>query len=328
MDPSAEAPLDFDVVAAELLTALRGRRSQLAWSRRLGYHSNVAYAWESGRRSPTAAEALRAAARAGVDLRTRLGAFLGAPPPWFTELDPATPEAVARLLVTLRGSVSNAELARRAGLSRLSVQRWLAAQTEPRLGDFLRLVQAASLRAVDFVAALVDPAALPSIGPLWRQLDARRRSAFELPWTQAVLRALELRDYTALPEHQPGWIAARLGLSPAEEARCIEGLAASGQAAWTGTHYRPTVMTVDTRGGPELSRRIKSHWTEVAKERIDAACPGQFSYNVFVVSNADFERIRELQRSYFQALRSIVAESEPGERVAVVNVQLFALDPD
>ena len=38
--------LDFEQIARELLVALRGKRSQTAWSRRLGYKSNVAYAWE------------------------------------------------------------------------------------------------------------------------------------------------------------------------------------------------------------------------------------------------------------------------------------------
>ena len=47
--------LDFERLSRELLVALRGQRSQVQWSRRLGYRSNVAYAWESGRRWPNAA---------------------------------------------------------------------------------------------------------------------------------------------------------------------------------------------------------------------------------------------------------------------------------
>ena len=34
--------LDFDALARELLAALLGKRSQTAWSRRLGYQSTVA----------------------------------------------------------------------------------------------------------------------------------------------------------------------------------------------------------------------------------------------------------------------------------------------
>lgn len=320
------AGMDFEQVARELLVALRGRRSQVAWSRRLGYRSNVAYAWESGSRSPTAAETLRAARRAGVDLGAALERFYGRAPPWLDGLDPATPEAVARLLEDLRGSTSIADLARRSGLSRYSLSRWLGGHTQPRLADFLCVVEAASVRLVDFVAVLVDPATLPSLATLWARVEARRRGAAEHPWTQAVLRALELEDYQRLPGHVPGWIAARLGLAPDEEERCLRFLADTGQIVAVGGKWQVEALAVDTRRHPDIGRRLKAHWTRVAADRIEAGAPGQFSYNVFSVSEADFERIRELHLAYFHALRAIVAASQPGERVAVANVQLFALD--
>lgn len=320
------ARMDYDAIAQQLLVALRGHRSQVAWSRRLGYRSNVAYAWESGRRSPTGAETLRAAVRAGVDLRAGLTRFYGHPPPWLGEGDPARPEAVAAFLEDLRGSASISDLARRSGLSRYAISRWLSGDTEPRLPDLLRLIEAASVRLVDFIAVLVDPAAVPSIATLWARVEARRRGAYELPWTQAVLRALELEGYRALAEHQPGWIAGRLGLAEVEEARCLAFLRDTGQIVWDGTHYGKEALAVDTRREPEVGRRLKAHWTRVAADRVEQGERGQFSYNVFSVSRADFERIRELHLAYFHALRAIVAESEPAECVAVANVQLFALD--
>jgi transcriptional regulator with XRE-family HTH domain len=318
--------MDFDRIARDLLVALRGRRSQVAWSRRLGYRSNVAYAWESGSRSPTAAETFRAARRAGVDLSAALTRFYGRPPGWLDALDPATPEAVARLLDDLRGSTSITDLARRSGLSRYSLSRWLAGQTQPRLAEFLQLVEAASVRMVDLLAVLVDPATMPSVTEFWTRLEARRRGAAEFPWTQAVVRALELDAYRQLPAHEPGWIAARLGMPAEEEERCLAFLCDTGQVTRTGPHYQVEALAVDTRRHPDIGRRLKAHWTRVAADRVEREAPGQFSYNVFTVSEADFERIRELHLAYFHALRAIVAESEPGERVAVANVQLFALD--
>ena len=44
---ASEGKPDIERVARQLLIALRGKRSQVQWSRRLGYKSNVAYAWES-----------------------------------------------------------------------------------------------------------------------------------------------------------------------------------------------------------------------------------------------------------------------------------------
>ncbi|MCK6502780.1 DUF4423 domain-containing protein [Myxococcota bacterium] len=319
--------IDFDQVACELLRALRGRRSQVQWSRRLGYRSNVAWSWEKGRRWPTGAETLRACRRAGVDPADALTRFYGQPPTWLPDVDPATPQAVALLLDDLRGSTTVVELARLAGLSRYSVTRWLSGQTQPRLPDLLRVVEAASTRMVDLVACLVDPLALPSVAPHWRAIQARRRSAAELPWTQAVLRAVELAEYQALPAHEPGWIARRLGIQEEEEARCVAFLRNHGQLIWTGTHFQPQTRAVDTRALPEVGRTLKAHWSRVAADRIEGGRPGQFSYNVFTCSRADLERIRQAHLAYFHALRAIVADSQPDEVVVVANVQLFPLEP-
>lgn len=318
--------MDYDQIARELLRELRGRRSQVAWSRRLGYASNVAYAWESGRRWPTAAETLRACQRSGIDVDAALERFYGRPPPWIGTHESASPEAIAMMLTDLQGQTSVSDLARRAHLSRYRVTRWLSAHTQPRLPDFLRLIEAASVRLVDFVAALVEPTSLPTVAPLWHRLEARRHGAARHPWSQAVLRVLELRDYRALPAHDDGWIAARLGLPTEEVVASMDVLRATGGVRKSGAHFRPEGLAVDTRRHPEVGRKLKVHWSTVAAERIAAEADGQFSYNVFTVSRADFERIRELHLAYFHALRQIVAGSNGDEVVAVANVQLFPLD--
>jgi DNA-binding transcriptional regulator YiaG len=51
--------MDYSTLASELVRAVRGRRAQGTVSQRLGFRSNVLYAWESGRSYPTAAEFLR-----------------------------------------------------------------------------------------------------------------------------------------------------------------------------------------------------------------------------------------------------------------------------
>jgi transcriptional regulator with XRE-family HTH domain len=322
-----DVDLGFDIplVARRFLVALRGQRSQVQWSRRLGYKSNVAYAWESGRRWPTGAETMRAAARSGIDVPAALERFYGASPTHLPD-DPTSPEGVARLLDDLRGRATVAELARRAGVSRYSLTRWLSAQTQPRLPDFLRVLHAASLRLVDFVACFVDPEDIEPLAGAWRALEARRRGAAELPWTQAVLRALELDDYRALDAHRAGWVASRLGIAVQAEEAALSFLVDTGQVRFDGRRYRPESLVVDTRMAPEVGRRLKEHWTGVAAEKLREGAPGQYSYNVFTVSRADLERIREMHLAYFRALRAVAAESDRAEVVAVVNVQLVPLE--
>ena len=317
---------DIDLLATELVRALRGDRSQAQLSRRLGFRSNVLYTWEAGRRWPTAAELMRLANRVRVDPRAAWTRFHRAPPPWLAEADVERPATVARLLDDLRGAVPIAEVARRAGRSRFAVARWLAGDAEPRLPDLLRLIEATSLRLLDWLACFVDVAALPSVAAEWRRLEAERRAAYELPWTQGVLRALELEAYAALAEHDDAWIAARLGLDAPWVREAIGTLEAAGQIARVDGRYALVRSgTTDTRGDPAAGRRLKRHWANVGVDRLEAGAEGLFSYNVFTVSEADLERLRELHRAYFRELRAIVAQSSPAEAVVVANVQLFAL---
>jgi transcriptional regulator with XRE-family HTH domain len=318
--------MDYAQLAREFLRSLRGRRSQVAWSRRLGYRSNVAYSWEKGRRWPTAAEAMRAAERNGVDLRAAFAHFFGrALPDWLDTHNLTTARATAALLDEMRGNTSIVELARRTGFSRFAISRWLTGQTEPKLPDFFCLLEESSTRLVDFVSAIVPATEMPTVEEQVRLAELRRTGAFEMPWTQAVLRCLELESYRATEAHQPGWVGRHLGMRPGDEAECLALLEETGQVAWNGTHYEGRTVAVDTRGRPEIGQRLKIHWTEEGARRIEAGSDGQFSYVVFSVSKEDFEQIRELHLRYFNTLRGIIADSSPNEMVAVANVQLFGL---
>lgn len=318
---------DYPKIAREFLRALRARRSQAAFSRRLGYRTNVAYVWESGRAFPTAAKALAAARRVGIDLRAALRRFYKTPPAWLDETDVATPEGIALLLEDLRGRTSVMELARATGKSRFAVARWLRGDAEPRLPDFLLLVEKTSLRLLDWIACLIDPAALPSLERAWQELEARRRSAYDLPLTQAVLRTLELTSYRALGKHRPGWIAERIGISAEQEREGLELLARTGQIHSKRGRWEPREVTmVDTRRDAEAEHRVKHWWSRLALERLETPESGMLSYNVFAVSESDLARIRELQLAYFRQMRGIIAQSTPSERVVLASLSLVALD--
>lgn len=144
------------------------------------------------------------------------------------------------------------------------------------------------------------------------------------------MRVLELEHYRALPAHEPGWIAARLGIPLQEEERCLEALATSKlirrrQQRWVVEQ----VLTVDTRRNPGAGRSLKRHWAAVAGERLPQLEPGGedlFSYNLFTIAERDWPSFRELHIAYYQELRRLVEASNPAERVVLVNLQLLRLD--
>ncbi|MSQ03107.1 MAG: DUF4423 domain-containing protein [Myxococcales bacterium] len=317
---------DYDTLARELVRALRGPRSQGQLSRRLGCRSNVVYTWEAGLRWPTAAVTMDLAARTRIDVAAAWARFFRSPPSWLLDVDVSRPATLARLLDDLRGAVPIVEVARRAGRSRFAVARWLSGDAEPRLPDFLRLIEATSLRLLDWLACFVDMDALPSVRDDWRRLEAERRAAYEAPWTQAVLRALELAAYARLDEHDDAWVAAQLGTDVPTVAAAIQTLSTAGQLVRRGRCWALVHSgTTDTRRDAASGRRLKAHWAAVGVERLEAGAVGLFSYNVFSVSTSDHARLRDLHSAYFRELRAIVAQSSPGEEVVVANVQLFGL---
>ena len=319
--------MDHAKLASELLKALRGRRSQSAFSRWLGYSSNVQYLWESGRAFPRAARFFEIAERTGRPASRALQQLYPRLPAGLAAADLTQREGIAALLEDLKGNRSVLELARTTRLSRFRLARWIAGTAEPRLPDFLRLLDTMSLRLLDFISGLVDPSELPSAALGWRRLEAARRAAYDSPWSHAVLRALELEAYKNLPEHVPGWIATRIGLTLAQEEESLKLLRDTGQIRRRRGRFEVfETGLVDTRPNPEAARRLREFWAVQAAERVKAQPSGAFAYNLFTVSIADLERIRALHRAYFRELRAIVAQSEPAETLALVTMSLLELE--
>jgi DNA-binding phage protein len=318
--------MDFAQIAAEWLRFIRGKRSQRGFSKRLGYSSNIAYRWEAQVCFPTAAETFALVDSSGKRNRHALAAFFGSASDSSAE-DLATRVGIAQLLTRLRGKTPLVELAKRSGHSRFAIARWLQGTAEPRLPEFLAMVEAISFRCLDFLSHFVALERLPSVADAWQALQAARKAAYDVPWSHAVLRALELTDYTNLGKHRPGWIAERLGVSRKEETRCLEALAAARQIRLhRGLWTIDQTQTIDTRSDRIRARRLKADWLKVALSRLESGVNGVFSYNLMAVSRADLARLREMHIAYFRDMQSLVADSAPSECVVLFNADLFALD--
>lgn len=196
--------MDYLQLSREFLRALRGGRSQTAFSRRLGYTTNVAYGWESGRRAPNTSEVLRAAERLRIDVSGVFERFFHpSPPPELSQFEATSPEFVAAVLRAMRGTSSMQSIAERVGLSRPAVSRILAAKTEVRLPTFFRLVDVLTRRLLDLLSDLVDVSQLPAAGEEWQRIEALRRLAVENPLSEAVPRFLSSTRMPRPPSTPP-----------------------------------------------------------------------------------------------------------------------------
>lgn len=319
--------MDYELAARQLLRALRGSRSQRACNRRLGYSSNVTHAWETGSRQASMTDLFRLARLAGVDAAAAAEGLMRNPRPLGTAeggIDGAT------WLRELMVGWSVSEMARELGCNRNTVARWLRGQTEPRVGELLRLVQVTTQRVLDFVARLVALEHVPAFARHYEDLERQRRIAYEMPWAHAVLHVLELEAYRKLERHEPGFIARLLGISLEQERAALDALMAARQVERVKGRLRPRrVISVDTSKDPVANLRLKAHWARVGSERLGEAALARgalFSHNVFAVSDEGYQQIRRAHLEYYDRLRSIVAEHGSPTRIVLANVQLVPLD--
>ncbi len=307
------------------MRALRAHRSQTMLSRRLGFQTNVVYRWESGRRRLRASDFLRAADRCGVDVGAAVARFFKVPVPASAGADDPE-EAVRALLVQLQGSLSARQLGERIGRSRDAVQRWLSAGAHPSLADVLRVVHTTTHRVSDFVEGFVDPASVPALAESWEQARSHRLSVARAPYAQAFWCALELAEYQDLEQHEPGWLARRLGMPIETETEALQALEAGGHLRRDRGKLHPgSNVVLDLGPMSRDSHRVRHRWLELAAKRQDDGDPGIFSYNLFGCDAPTFGRIRELHNQYFQQVRALVSDCERADDVVLTQLNLFRL---
>jgi DNA-binding transcriptional regulator YiaG/transcriptional regulator with XRE-family HTH domain len=317
--------LDWNTIAAEWVRAVRGKRSQAAFSRHLGYRSSVVHRWESGAAAPSAARWLAICAQQGKDVRAVYADFFLRAPSWLGSHEPTSHEAVAAFLRQLQGKMSLVTLAKASGFSRYAIARWLKAGAEPKLPQFLRLIEAISRRALDFIATLSDPAELPSAREAWSHLERLRQAAYKETWSHAVLRALELSEYA---EHggDATWLASVLGVNNEQCERALRVLETTGQIVQRDGRWIPLPATAVTTGRhPATLGVLTRAWTQVALERMEKRAPAHFGYSLFAVSRADLRRLRDLHLEYLREMQSIIAHSTPNECVGLLCLHLLDL---
>lgn len=314
------SPEEAEIVARQFVRAIRGRRSQGTLARRVRISTQTVANWEAGRRFPTTLEVLELCARLGLDPALALERFAPDLPPLSRDEG-----SLATWLRSIAGDTVHREIAARMKCSRDQISRLLSGKTQPKLPLFFAFVETMTARLSDLVGEIVPIDRVPVLAREHRRRVAARRLAFEEPWTEAVLRVLEIDDYRSLPRHHPGFIAAKLGLDLDTEQRLLAALCDAGIVEHMGGRFvqqRP--FAVDTGTGSGALRDVRRHWLRVTAARLaDARESDLFGYNVVSVSRRDLARIREMQIKHFYELRSLIAESNPPEVAALIGLQLI-----
>ncbi len=309
---------DWKLISREFVRALRGRVTQLGASRRMGFRGNPVRTWEAGTRFPTHLQTMQLAQVSDID---PVACFAQFHPPTALTTKPSK-DSLAQWMSAQRGSTSIRNLSGFSGMSRFSVSRTLKGETVPRLPEFLALVHAMTARVDDLLSTFVDIESIPSLVELNRRRVAQRNLTLNEPWTEAILRLLEIDSIGDKP-YVPGILAEALGIETEVEELCVERMVIAGVVSRCGDRLEINPgVTVYTGHEPSRVRVLKKHWAKVAMARIESPKPGdRFAYNLMTLSEADYERVQRVLEDSYREVRSIVAASDKDEVAALVQFQ-------
>src|SRR5690606_15676832 len=102
-------------------------------------------------------------------------------------------------LAAQRGAQRLTEVATKSELSRYSVGRFLTGQSQPRLPQFLRLIEALTQRADEFVDAWVGIENVPALRPRFERVQAARQAMVQQPLCLAAMCLLDTRAFRDMP---------------------------------------------------------------------------------------------------------------------------------
>lgn len=315
----AVSTYDWAELSQQLVRWWRGEKTQLEASVELGLRSNVFSGWERGAAQPRGSLALRCARYAGrpVDDLIRL---LGGR--WSEDIPLDSREGVALLTGAIVGKRTVREVAEQAGLSRHALARYANAQAEAPLSALLAVIATTGkLRPV--LEILCEPAELPLLASTWAE-HALADPVFEnAPQDSDVYLLLYLDAYAALPAHQPGWIASRLGLSLEEEQASLQALLARGLVELVDGRYEPVPEQVGHFFEPDAEQRLRKRaWM---RRRIFQGRLRHQNMSIGLVTQAEALRIKRILVECTEEVNRILTLSEGREEAITITVGLRTL---
>jgi hypothetical protein len=319
---------DFTRVTAELVRALRGRRSQVALSRKLRFATNVVYGWEKRRRHASLQQLLELGQAVKADWSAAFLRFYPTKAPtWLTrETEWSSLQTVSRFLTDIRGAIPLVHLAQQTGFSRYAIARWLAGAAVPRAWEFLSLLHHCTHRLLDFLEPLTGGKPLASLKFEYERVHAARLVGERYPLSQVLLRCLELESNRTASGHS---YASRIGISTDTEREILSLLEATGQVEQRGDGWAVLrASPLNMRLHRETAHLHREFWVDVARQRAPHAADALCAYNVCGVSREGFDQLKRLQREYLQKARAIIETSEPVQRVALLQVNFVSLVDD
>lgn len=315
--------MDYAQIEKELVVALRGSRSQMMLSRRLGFSSNKVYKWESGLSRLSWGEFIHLAKCCKADYLPSLQKILGYK---------GSPEESDKFFAYLMGATSKTEVAKKIEVSENLVNRWLSGKSEPSLGVIFKMIHVFHLLLPEFIVHMTEEEKVPSIKDLFQHKNRQKVAIGLQPELELVMAMIQLDKTINGTESQLRFISEVLGISSDEALKKFERLVELDLARNTSERFIATVPFVETGLTLSLSSNIRRFWLRYINHFVDTLEQDPllerqnfFGYDVFAVSDhVGKEMVREYYQFYAR-IRTLI-ENDTGPKTTVKLLATQVLD--
>jgi hypothetical protein len=314
-------PTEIKKTKRKLLRAIRGPKSQVQLSRRLGFDFNQIYRWEAGLTRIHWQEFIQLCGICKVDLKKPLKEAVS----FHGSLEKSV-DLVRHLIGTQKITL----LAKSIKISRFTLADWTKGKSDPTLDGILQLLASRDLLQ-NFLEAISGADGQSPLETPVLSKKAARTYFYENPLATAVAMCLDLSDYRKLKKHDPDFICQQIGISATEEKRIISQMEELRIIVKVDGRFQRCEQGFNSRGEFEGERDLRRFWVERGLQ-VDQARhePNDKNYFGFLIFPVDKKRRAQAMEAYVQfanALYNISQEDlAEGDQLMATTIQMFGLN--
>lgn len=324
MDQTSQQNEDriFENIAVEVMRALRGTETQMFVSAALGFSFNQVAKWESQEKNILVSDFFKLAAHKNIFPKQILKNI------FFNYSDDF--HQVSSLLKELQGTMSINDFAVRIGENRLKVARWLSAEVEISLSNFLKILYKIRNCADLLVSEVVPIEQVPSLMPYLNRALAIADRVGAKPWVSLFMQML---THPSCPEADkvPQYFSDLSKIPFVEVENTINEMKQVGILVPNskGFYERPHRRLVFSK---EKMDESKLYWVKAAalayenlkNEDDQFRIDNPIGFAVLSASDESWKKIRDHYRLFFEGLTRIIDADEGKQtKVKIASLQIF-----
>lgn len=317
--------MDFKMLVQQALRAMRGRRSSEGVSQKLGYSYNQVHRWESGKVSIGWSEFAEFAEACGINFQVAINRIA-----ILYKIKNA--HEASEIIQALFGDYSINEAAKRLGVSRFKVSRWVDGKVEPRAAEMLQVIQFFSGVLIDLYEGLGVVEKVPEMLSRRKQLQALEKIFLTYPYAACFLWAFLLKEYKESKTHIRGFAAKRLKIPQSAEDALLKKLTEVEILGLEKGKYVPHMKKMNTSTLSRAAQReIRKYWLRhglrFLEEHGEMPDRSRFlsGYLEFSIPTKLIPRVMERYMAFYREISTLahLDQSGPPEEIRVLSLQIF-----